>query len=152
IEYLLQQGVTSRRVTSLVEEQGVKFELTEAIKERLKQAGADEGALTAVKLAGVKFRERVAEEQRKRLAEEIKPQTEDAKRQTLLQERSKKPLELVNLRFLNISKEGKQLSPAGNAFPASQVRFVVWEAQFRNRLRGLAPAYHRVEATYYGPN
>lgn len=152
IEYLLQQGVTPHRVASLVEEQGVKFELTEAIKERLKRAGADEGALTAVKLAGVKFREKAAEEQRKRLAEETKPQTEDAKRQALLQERSKKPLELVNLRFLNISKEGKLLSPAGSAFPASQVHFVGWEAQFRNRLRGLAPAYHRVEATYYGPN
>jgi hypothetical protein len=152
IEYLLQQGVTSRRVASLVEEQGVKFELTEAIKERLKRAGADEGALTAVQLAGVKFRERTAEEQRKRLAEETKPQAEDAKRQALLQERSKKPLELVGVRFLNMSTEGKPLSPAGKAFPASQVRFVGWEAHFRNRLRGLAPAYHRVEATYYGPN
>src|SRR5215510_14682245 len=74
IEYLLQQGVTPRRVASLVEEQGVKVELTEAIKERLKRAGADEGALTAVKLAGVKFRERTAEEQRKHRAEETKPQ------------------------------------------------------------------------------
>ena len=152
IEYLLQQGVTPRRVVNLVEEQGVKFELTAAIKERLKRAGADEGVLTVVKLAGVKFRERTAQEQRKRLAEETKPQTEDAKRQALLQERSKKPLELVNLRFLTISKEGTQLSPADNAFPASQVRFVGWEAHFHNRLRGLAPAYHRVEATYYGPN
>jgi len=152
IEYLLQQGVTPRRVASLVEEQGVKFELTEAIKERLKRAGADESALAAVKQAGVQFKERIAEEQRKRLAEETKPQTEDAKRQALLQERSKKPLELMSVRFLNTSTEGKPLSPAGTAFPASQVRFVGWEAQFRNRLRGLAPAYHRVEATYYGPD
>ena len=152
IEYLLQQGVTSRRVASLVEEQGVKFELTETIKERLKRAGADEGALTAVQLAGVKFREKTAQEQRKRPAEETKLQTEDTKRQALLQERSKKPLELVSVRFLNMSTEGKPLSLAGNTFPASQVRFVGWEAQFHNRLRGLAPAYHRVEATYYGPN
>ena len=152
IAYLLQQGVTSRRVASLVEEQGVKFELTEAIKERLKRAGADEGVLTVVQLAGVKFRERTAQEQRKRRAEETTPQTQDAKRQTVLQERSKKPLELVNLRFLTISEEGKPLSPAGNVFPAPHVRFVWWEAQFRNRLRGLAPAYHRVEATCYGPN
>ena len=35
IEYLLQQGVTVRRVASLVEEQGVKFEVTEAVKERV---------------------------------------------------------------------------------------------------------------------
>ena len=152
IVYLLQQGVTSRRVASLVEEQGVKFELTEAIKERLKRAGADEGVLTVVQLAGVKFRERTAQEQRKRLAEETKPQTQDAKGQAVLQERSKKPLELVNLRFLTLSEEGKPLSPGGNVFPAPHMRFVWWEAQFHNRLRGFAPAYHRVEATYYGPN
>ena len=152
IAYLLQQGVTPRRVESLVEEQGVKFELTEAIKERLKRAGADEGVLTVVQLAGVKFRERTAQERRKRLAEETTPRTQDAKRQAVLQERSKKPLELVNLRFLTLSEEGKPLAPAGNVFPAPHARFVWWEAQFRNRLRGLAPASHRVEATYYGPN
>ena len=84
-------------------------------------------------------------EERKRLAEE-------AKRIALIQERSKKPLELATVRFLNTAKDGKRLSPPTDSFTASQLRFVAWEAVFRNRLRDLAPAYHRVEATYYAPN
>jgi hypothetical protein len=83
--------------------------------------------------------------ERKRLAEE-------AKRIALIQERSKKPLELLTVRFLNTAKDGKRLSGPSEAFSASQLRFVAWEAVFSNRLSGLAPAYHRVEATYYAPN
>jgi hypothetical protein len=83
--------------------------------------------------------------ERKRLAEE-------AKRIALIQERSKKPLELLTVRFSNTGKDGKRLSGPGEGFAASQLRFVAWEAVFSNRLSGLAPAYHRVEATYYAPN
>ncbi len=83
--------------------------------------------------------------ERKRLAAE-------AKRIALLQERSKKPLDLVTVRFLNTAKDGKHLSGPTESFSASQLRFVAWEAVFSNRLVGLAPAYHRVEATYYAPN
>jgi hypothetical protein len=83
--------------------------------------------------------------ERKRLAEE-------AKRVALIQERSKKPLELMTVRFVNTTKDGKRLSQPTLSFPASQVRFVAWEAVFRNRLLELTPAYHRVEATYYDPN
>src|SRR5207249_10580629 len=84
-------------------------------------------------------------EERNRLAEE-------AKRIALIQERSKKPLELATVRFLNTAKDGKRLSSSADSFTASQLRFVAWEAVFRNRLRDLAPAYHRGEATYYAPN
>ncbi len=83
--------------------------------------------------------------ERKRLAEE-------AKRIKLVQKRSKKPLELVTVRFLNTGKDGQRLSGPAESFSASQLRFVAWEAVFSNRLYGLAPAYHRVEATYYAPN
>jgi len=110
------------------------------------------GAVPSAETRGIPPPPDPAIEERKRQAEEAKRQAEEAKRVALLQERSKKPLELMTVRFLNTSKEGKRLSPVGNSFPASQVRFVAWEAQFRNRLRDLAPAYHRVEATYYGPN
>jgi hypothetical protein len=83
--------------------------------------------------------------ERKRLAEE-------AKRVALIQERSKKPLELLTVRFLNTAKDGKRLSGPSEAFFASRLRFVAWEAVFSNRLSGLTQAYHRVEATYYAPN
>jgi serine/threonine protein kinase len=85
------------------------------------------------------------EAERKRLAEE-------AKRVALIQERSKKPLELGTDRFFNASKDLKRLSKPAESFPASQLRFVAWEAVFRNRLHGLTSTYHRVEATYYAPN
>jgi serine/threonine protein kinase len=92
------------------------------------------------------------EERNRRLAEEAKRAAEDAKRQALIQQRSKKPLDLVTVRFSNTSKEGKRLSGQGDRFPASKIRFIGWEAQFRNRLLELVPAYHRIEATYYAPN
>jgi len=86
------------------------------------------------------------------VVEERKRMVEEAKRLALIQERSKKPLELMTVRFLNTGKDGKRLSGSSDAFAASQLRFVAWEAIFSNRLSGLAPAYHRVEATYYAPN
>ncbi|MBI3301244.1 MAG: hypothetical protein HYZ72_04090, partial [Deltaproteobacteria bacterium] len=84
--------------------------------------------------------------------EERKRAAEEAKRLALIQERSKKPLELVTVRFVNTSKDGKSLSSPADSFAASQVRFISWEAVCLNRLRDLAPAYHRIEATYYAPN
>jgi|GEM_PF-441957 len=92
------------------------------------------------------------EERNRRLAEEAKRAAEEAKRQALIQERSKKPLDLIAVRFTNTNKEGKRLSGQNDQFPASKVRFIGWEAQFRNRLLALVPAYHRIEATYYAPN
>ena len=44
------------------------------------------------------------------------------------------------------------MSGQSDRFPASKIRFIGWEAQFRNRLQELVPAYHRIEATYYAPN
>ena len=92
------------------------------------------------------------EERNRRLAEEAKRAAEEAKRQVLVQERSKKPLDLIAVRFSNTGKDGKRLSGQGDRFPASKIRFIGWEAQFRNRLQELVPAYHRIEATYYAPN
>src|SRR5262245_10554522 len=70
IEYLLREGVTVRRVATLVEEQGVSFEVTESIKERLRKAGADEGVLAAVDRATLVARRKRLEEERRRLEEE----------------------------------------------------------------------------------
>lgn len=49
IEYLLKEGVTPRRVAAIVEEEGVRFDtVTEAIRKRLTQAGADAEVIRAV--------------------------------------------------------------------------------------------------------
>ena len=113
--------------------------------------GGDGGGTLPV-MRGVTPPPEPASEERKRMLEEEKRLAAEAKRQNLVNERSRKPLELVTVRFFNSTKEGKRLSSPGKSFPASAVRFMTWEAQFRNRLQELAPAYHRVEATYYAPN
>ena len=85
-------------------------------------------------------------------AAERKRRAGEAKRVALIQERSKKPLEMVKVRFINTAKNGKRLSKPSKSFAASKIRFMAWEADFKNRLHTLTPAYHRVEATYYAPN
>jgi hypothetical protein len=93
-----------------------------------------------------------ADEEYKRKLEEAQRLAAEAKKQDLIQERSKKPLDLIAVRFRNTNKDGKRLSGQSDRFPASKIRFIGWEAQFRNRLQELVPAYHRIEATYYASN
>lgn len=54
IETLLRGGVSARRIIEVVEEQGVSFELTKEVRERLSKAGADESVLGAIEEAGAK--------------------------------------------------------------------------------------------------
>jgi hypothetical protein len=58
---------------------------------------------------------------------------------------------LVDIQLLNSAKDGTPLSPAGDVFLASQVRFITWEVLFRNRKRGTTPISYRVNATYFTP-
>ena len=55
ITSLLQQPVSTKRVALLVQEQGVNFELTQAIQDQLRQAGADDQVLAAVGLASIAY-------------------------------------------------------------------------------------------------
>jgi hypothetical protein len=70
---LIRSGVSSTRVARLVDEHGVAFELDERTLQRLKQDGATEPVLSAVKRMSVRYTE---ERQQK-----IKEQAEAAKRQ-----------------------------------------------------------------------
>jgi hypothetical protein len=69
---LVKQGISPSRIAQLVEQYGVGFELNEAAARRLRQDGADEVVLSAVK----KMSARYAEEQQRRKRSEA----EDAKR------------------------------------------------------------------------
>ena len=69
---LLKQGISSSRIAQLVEQYGVAFELNDAASKRLRQDGADEVVLSAVKRMAARY----AEEQQRRKRSE----TEDAKR------------------------------------------------------------------------
>lgn len=75
VEELLREGVTPKRVVILIEEQGVTFEVTSALKERLRKAGADERVLIAIERASLALaQERVAAAQQE-LAERRKAES-----------------------------------------------------------------------------
>jgi hypothetical protein len=69
---LVKQGISSNRIAQLVEQYGVGFELNEAAARRLRQDGADEVVLSAVKRMAARYTE---EQQRKKRSD-----TEEAKR------------------------------------------------------------------------
>lgn len=77
---------------------------------------------------------------------------EEEKRLKSIQEGREEPLELVTLGFTNTTKDGEPLSEPADLFAASELQFVEWQVLLRNRLQGLVPAYHRVEATYFALN
>src|SRR5215470_3572454 len=54
VEYLLQGSVTVKRLTEIVNESGVKFQLSNFLKERFRKAGADASLLEAIERAGSK--------------------------------------------------------------------------------------------------
>ena len=84
------------------------------------------------------------EAEKRRIAEE--------KRQARIAEARKNPLDLVAIRFMNTDRDGSSLREhTDNAFDFSQVRFIAWEAVFRNNMFNLESTYHRLEGTFRGP-
>jgi formylglycine-generating enzyme required for sulfatase activity len=95
IEYLLSSGVTAKRVATLIGKEGIAFEVTDALKERLRRAGADEGVMSALDRASLEAARRKLEEERKRiedaqrrLEETQRKAEEDRKRQEEVQRRA----------------------------------------------------------------
>ena len=58
VEYLLQASVTPTRLTNLVNESGLKFELTDILKEKFRKAGADAALLGALEKAAAQRQNR----------------------------------------------------------------------------------------------
>jgi hypothetical protein len=84
--------------------------------------------------------------------EEAKRLAAEEKRQARIQEAKKNPLTLVTIRFLNTDRDGNPLQvQAVNGFERSHVRFIAWEAVFRNNLFNLDSSYHRLEGAFRGP-
>src|SRR5262249_50468254 len=83
---LLKQGISASRVAQLVEQYGVAFELTDAASKRLRQDGADEVVLSAVKKRAARYTE---EQQRKKRSE-----AEDAKRREQVRQEQAKQQEV----------------------------------------------------------
>ncbi|MBI3245092.1 MAG: serine/threonine protein kinase [Deltaproteobacteria bacterium] len=84
--------------------------------------------------------------------EELKRLSEERKRLALAEKARQKPLELLSLNFVNADRDGHRLqAQSSSVFARSQVRFIAWEAVFRNLLFTLESSYHRLEGTYRGP-
>jgi hypothetical protein len=66
LEELLEARVSSKRLAGLVEERGVDFVLTSAVRERLQKNGAEEDLLTALEKSSAQLAIRRAEEERKK--------------------------------------------------------------------------------------
>ena len=83
---LIKNGVKPNRVAQLVEEHGVAFELDDRALRRLKQEGANDAVLSAVKKMSARYTEerqqvrRQQEEQANRKREEVAKRTEEERR------------------------------------------------------------------------
>jgi Protein kinase domain len=76
----------------------------------------------------------------------------EAQRLAMIEQRRRDPLRLVDISFLNTTKDGTVLSGPSKAFNVSKVLFVGWEATFENRLYGLDTDSYRVDAAYVAPD
>src|SRR5262245_24494836 len=90
---LLKQGISSSRIAQLVEQYGVAFELNDAASKRLRQDGADEVVLSAVKRMAARYTEeqqrRKTEEAKRREQEEAQRRAERKKQEEVRQEQAK---------------------------------------------------------------
>jgi serine/threonine protein kinase len=84
-------------------------------------------------------------------AEEAK-RRQAAERLAMIEERRRKPLEVLGISFLNTTKDGTVLSGPTSTFSVSRVLFVGWQADFENRLYGLDTDRYRVDAAYIAPD
>ncbi len=88
--------------------------------------------------------EAAREEEAKRLASE--------KRLAMIEERKRKPLELLDIHFVNSTKTGTPISSPSESFDVSKVLFVDWEVSFKNQLYRLDTNQYRVDAAYVAPD
>jgi hypothetical protein len=77
---------------------------------------------------------------------------EDARKLAMLQERTRHPLQLLQIVFLNTTKDGTALSGPTTVFSVSKLLFVGWRVSFGNRLYGLDMNRYEVDAAYVGPD
>ncbi len=114
ISELIKNGVTPNRIARLVEENGVGFELDDRALQRLKQDGADETVLSAVKKMSARYAEKQQqqlkrqqeqearlkrEQEAKRREEDTRKADEEKRRQAELKQEkpSQKPIETPSI-------------------------------------------------------
>ena len=121
---LLKQGISSSRIAQLVEQYGVAFELNDAASKRLRQDGADEVVLSAVKRMAARYTE---EQQRRKRAD-----TEEAKRreQEEAQRRAERKKQEEQAKQRELEKKGPK-KPEETAQGVEDIRKRLEEARRR---------------------
>ncbi len=110
-----------------------RFSITEDLASKAKAAEAKAAAEEAVR-----------ETERKSAAAE--------RRLAMIEERKQKPLQLLDIHFVNSTKTGTPISGPAENFDAAKVLFVDWEVSFQNRLYNLDSNQYRVDAAYVAPD
>ena len=110
-----------------------RFSITEDLASKARAAAAKAAREAAAR-----------EDQQKRLAAEH--------RLAMIEERKQKPLQLVDIHFVNSTKTGTPLSSPADNFDPAKVLFVDWEVSFQNRLYKLDNNQYRVDAAYVAPD
>jgi hypothetical protein len=110
------------------------------------QFSVDEDVTTKLKARAEKAAEAA------RLRAEEASRKASAERLVMLEDRRRRPLELLGIAFRNTTKSGSPISSATQTFDAARVLFVGWEVTFRNRLYGLDMNQYRVDAAYMAPD
>jgi serine/threonine protein kinase len=110
-----------------------RFSITEDLASKARAAEAKAAAEEAVR-----------ETERKSAAAE--------KRLAMIEERKQKPLQLLDIHFVNSTKTGTPISSPTGTFDAAKVLFVDWEVSFQNRLYNLDSNQYRIDAAYVAPD
>jgi hypothetical protein len=110
------------------------------------QFSVDEDVTTKLKARAEKAAEAA------RLRAEEASRKASAERLVMLEDRRRRPLELLGIAFRNTTKSGSPISSATQTFDAARVLFVGWEVTFKNRLYGLDMNQYRVDAAYMAPD
>ncbi len=84
--------------------------------------------------------------------DEQKKEKEARKRIAMIEDREHKPLELLDIHFVNSTKIGTPLSSPAETFDVSKLMFIEWEVSFRNRLYKLDTHQYRVDSAYIAPD
>lgn len=96
VERLLKEGVSSGAIARLIDNRGINFEVTQNVKDKLKNAGATSEVIVSLERIALEVERKRLEEERRRAEEERQRAEEERRRleerqQRALQETEKRP-------------------------------------------------------------
>lgn len=90
VRLLQELKVSPQAVAEAVRKQGVNFEVTDAVRKQLRDAGADDGLLLAIERESMAYARKVLEDERRKIEEDKKRAADEAKRQQSAEDAQRK--------------------------------------------------------------